>query len=162
MSNPISKGIFASLVEAIQMTILCSTCQNPFVKYQNARRCKACAQAYQNKYRKERYAQDPAYRSKVKEKSSAYQRQNPKSKLKSVLKAYGLTLSGYENLLQLQGGVCKVCSRSPDENKRLEIDHDHATGRVRGLLCGLCNKGLGLFQDSPEILSKALQYLKEK
>lgn len=53
--------------------------------------------------------------------------------------------------------VCRICGSS----KRLHIDHDHTTGKVRGLLCHYCNIGIGMFKDKQELLEKAIQYLKD-
>ena len=75
-----------------------------------------------------------------------------------VLKKYGLTEAGYTELLARQAGVCAICGRPPVK-RMLAIDHDHATGRVRGLLCGGCNQGLGHFQDDPACLLAAASYL---
>jgi len=54
-----------------------------------------------------------------------------------------------------------MCGRTPEEEGRaLAIDHDHTTGVVRGTLCHRCNKGIGLLQDSPELLQAGIEYLK--
>lgn len=80
---------------------------------------------------------------------------------------YGLTLSAERALLAAQQGLCAICGR-PDggsqnaQSDRVaahELDVDHTTGEVRGLLCGLCNRALGAFNDSPEKLRKAAAYL---
>ena len=65
----------------------------------------------------------------------------------------------YAHRLAAQGGVCAICSRT-DERLSLARDHCHRTGAWRGLLCGRCNKGLGLFNDSPELLMAAADYVK--
>lgn len=57
-------------------------------------------------------------------------------------KQLGLTDEGYEALLAAQGGGCAICGRPPSERRRLDTDHDHKTGRVRGLLCHRCNRAL--------------------
>lgn len=57
-----------------------------------------------------------------------------------------------------QGGVCAICE-CPDK-KRLSVDHDHQTGKIRGLLCANCNLALGNFKDDPDRLAKAIVYLK--
>ena len=75
---------------------------------------------------------------------------------------YGITLAAYDNLLAAQGGVCAICGRSPDEFKRaFAIDHDHKTGVIRGILCPDCNRGLGGFQDNPELLRRAASFLEK-
>ena len=90
---------------------------------------------------------------------------NPESIRKSYLRRhYKLTSEEYEKLFQMQQGLCAIClsPTSPDMRKqRLSIDHCHKTGKVRGLLCGNCNSGLGLFKDNLTILRTAVKYLRE-
>jgi hypothetical protein len=71
---------------------------------------------------------------------------------------FGLTPEGYMQLLAAQGEKCKICGKS--EHRRLSVDHDHVTGKLRGLLCNACNRGIGMFKDDPELLLKAIDYLK--
>lgn len=82
------------------------------------------------------------------------------------LKQYGLTPESYEELLASQGSVCAICQlpeRGVDsrtgEPRRLSVDHDHATYRVRGLLCIRCNQAIGQFADDPARLHRAIDYL---
>ncbi len=79
-----------------------------------------------------------------------------RAKLKRV---YGITPDQYDALLELQRGRCAICERPSPDGRRLHIDHDHKTKRVRGLLCHDCNRGLGIFKDSPSLLRMALVYL---
>lgn len=79
---------------------------------------------------------------------------------------YGLTRELYEEMLANQGGVCAICgcpersiTKKGGKVRALAVDHDHATGEVRGLLCGMCNNGLGNFKDNPALLESAIQYL---
>jgi len=70
-----------------------------------------------------------------------------------------LELSPYQYMLGKQDGLCAICRKTCSSGKALAIDHDHKTGVVRGLLCGKCNRGLGLFCDSKELLLNAYTYL---
>jgi hypothetical protein len=82
------------------------------------------------------------------------------SKLK---KRYGITLDEYADILAEQNGVCAICGYAPSStDKALAVDHNHITKKVRGLLCSWCNRGLGLFKDSPYLLEVAYTYLTER
>lgn len=73
---------------------------------------------------------------------------------------YGISLDDYQVLLDKQQGVCAVCKKPPQgKRKFLAVDHDHQTGKIRGLLCTTCNVGLGALQDNPDLLRAALVYL---
>lgn len=71
-------------------------------------------------------------------------------------RTYGITLQEYEALSTYQKNQCAIC-KNLSEN--LHVDHDHISGNVRGLLCGICNRALGGFRDDPEILINARDYL---
>lgn len=58
-----------------------------------------------------------------------------------------------------QSSLCAICGQTCSTGQRLCVDHDHATGKMRGLLCRKCNSGLGQFGDDPEMLRAALSYL---
>ena len=74
---------------------------------------------------------------------------------------YGIDLDNYNKLFELQNGRCAIClsDKVLGQGKFLHVDHDHKTGKVRGLLCNSCNFGLGSFKDNPEFLKKAIEYL---
>ncbi len=80
-------------------------------------------------------------------------------------KHFGISVEQYEEFMRRQAGCCAICLQPPDEAKghknkpRLHVDHDHKTGRVRGLLCNSCNAGLGYFRDDIELLLSAADYL---
>lgn len=85
---------------------------------------------------------------------SAYQRVN---KLKNQ---YNLTPEEAILLTSYQSGVCAICKRPPKEaGKELAIDHDHKTGLIRGRLCWLCNRILGIGKDNPILFKAAYEYL---
>jgi hypothetical protein len=77
---------------------------------------------------------------------------------KSRLKKYGLTEESYQELFEKQSGLCAICAQPHP----LEIDHNHETDQVRGLLCGRCNKAIGLLLDKPDLAKRAMLYLSER
>lgn len=86
---------------------------------------------------------------------------NRNSQLKYL---YGISSEDYENMAKKQNYVCAICNevrvtKRKLINQNLYVDHDHETGRVRGLLCHYCNLGLGKFQDSVSLLKSAINYL---
>lgn len=102
---------------------------------------------------------------------------NPDKALDSLLRRrYGITLDEYNALLAEQGGVCAICGEPPriysspggrrrqgrQVRPRLVVDHDHTTGKVRGLLCHPCNSGIGNLKDDVATVRAALDYLERK
>ena len=84
---------------------------------------------------------------------------------KYKLKEYGLTLESFDALLLQQNGQCKICDRvlnTGEVDSVANVDHCHKTGIVRGILCFVCNTGLGKFKDSPELLGRAKKYLEDR
>lgn len=75
---------------------------------------------------------------------------------------YGITLADFERMNDAVGSACEICGEACQSGRRLAVDHDHVTGAVRGLLCGNCNRGLGMFRDRPELLVAAAEYLGER
>ena len=79
-------------------------------------------------------------------------------------RTYGITIERYNEMLAAQDGVCAICAK-PESNEirgkvvSLAVDHCHKTGAIRALLCSNCNRGLGLFNDDPELLAKAQRYV---
>lgn len=74
-------------------------------------------------------------------------------------KNFGISVEQYDEMLIRQNGVCAICKTPCKSGRRLAVDHDHKTGQVRSLLCSNCNRGLGCFQDNPDLLREAAQYL---
>ena len=80
----------------------------------------------------------------------------------SLKSRYGITLEEYKILLKEQKSKCAICGSEETRRKgteNLAVDHDHETGKIRGLLCHKCNRGIGFLQDSTEVLKKAIIYL---
>ena len=77
---------------------------------------------------------------------------------------YGISMVDYNEMVFSQNGECAICKKKPNQegakiNRVLHIDHCHSTGTVRGLLCGACNRALGLFRDDKKTIENALNYL---
>jgi ribosomal protein S14 len=83
------------------------------------------------------------------------------------LKQYSMTIEEFEAMSILQNNQCLICGNENSISRhgtpmKLAVDHNHKTGKVRGLLCTWCNLGLGKFRDDVELLQKAIDYLNEK
>jgi hypothetical protein len=76
-------------------------------------------------------------------------------------RTYGITPADYNKMLAAQNGACAICHGSPGV-RRLDVDHCHDTGEVRGLLCSACNTSLGKLNDDPMLLHLAAHYLLER
>lgn len=74
---------------------------------------------------------------------------------------YGLTIETYKQMLEQQHYVCAICKRG-ETLGNLVVDHEHESGSVRALLCHACNLGLGKFDDDPELLERAAQYVRNR
>jgi hypothetical protein len=108
-------------------------------------------------------------RADVREKKNAVRRveNNPARRevnRRAALQRYGVTIDQYDAMLTEQDGRCRICGDPPDPNgkraaSRLHVDHDHVTGKVRGLLCLSCNVGVGHFRDDLERLRAAVAYI---
>lgn len=75
------------------------------------------------------------------------------------LRFYGLNQADVDRMLADQDGRCAICRKDRAETGPLQVDHDHVTGVVRGMLCGQCNRGLGQLGDTAEALQRAVDYL---
>lgn len=104
--------------------------------------CKACKQIGINKWQQQN----------VEAKAAIHRRHKLKSN-------YGITLEDYNALLKRQGGLCAICQEECKTHAVLSVDHDHVSGRIRGLLCARCNQMIGLARDRTDILVSALRYL---
>lgn len=113
--------------------------------------CKPCHTAGNMQATKDRKQRDPSY----------IRLQTRKSLNRKYKKRYGITRDDiYGKLLVDQDGKCAICYRSHDQEKKcFAVDHDHATGQIRSLLCERCNRAIGLLQDNSIILRRAAEYL---
>ena len=112
--------------------------------------CKACRRPVEKAWRVTNGKQVADYNRGYYKANATYQK----------VSRYGLSVDEYEAMLSAQNGVCKICQK-PQEGKALAIDHDHKTGKVRGLLCETCNRGIGCLQDDPALLRSAISYIED-
>lgn len=150
-------------------TTNCKTCQLSFKK-KRADNCfcsKACRDrdSYQNNRTKAIKAATDRIKCPKKRKS------HNKSQLKwahsnfekrknaDLKRKYDISLEDYKTMMESQDGKCAICTKKHDS---LHVDHDHSTGKIRGLLCQTCNMALGLMKDNITSLLKAVEYLSEK
>lgn len=105
---------------------------------------------------------DVCRKKQIREATKVY-RTKPENRAKAanqkLIAKYGITLIEREQLFEAQEGLCAICQKPLTEGQ-VDVDHDHLTGKVRGLLHNACNQGLGYFQDSIETLQAAIDYLK--
>lgn len=117
---------------------------------------------YSQKYIKQNPGYGKKYHEKYKvkhnEDSIEYYRNHKKLYKGYNLKKYGLTVEEYEKLYQQQNGKCAICYQKYEV---LAVDHDHKTGKIRGLLCRKCNMILGAMNDNPQIYLNILKYLED-
>lgn len=83
------------------------------------------------------------------------------SKKYRIKKDYGLTMEQVDRIRQIQDNKCAICTTEFPDKYKVQIDHCHTTGKVRGLLCIECNWMLGKAKDDPVILTNAIEYLNE-
>ena len=116
--------------------------------------CRTCAKARARAFGKR-------HKAEISAKNKAW-RQTPEGQRATrhadYMKHYGITLEQYEDMLANQEGVCAISGQSPSET-RLHVDHDHATNQIRQLLHSDINTAIGLFQENPEWLRKAADYI---
>jgi hypothetical protein len=117
--------------------------------------CQSCGKDISDRRRDTKWCSDACSRAGRPQHREIVQR----SKLKTQ---YGMTLDDYDAMLERQGGGCAICGTTEirGNGKRQSIDHCHDSNRVRGILCGNCNRGLGYFDHDPDVLAAAANYLK--
>ena len=120
---------------------------------------------YGNKNRKEILEKKRIYSATHKEDRKEYLKKYKKENRRTILNTdmkrhYGVGIEAYDYFFNKQNGLCAICGLPPGK-KGFHIDHDHKTGKIRGLLCVCCNLGLGGFRDNPNILQNAIKYLEK-
>lgn len=136
---------------------------NADVRTRKAQKDKEWRQANADSIRERMRRWDSENREKVRAYHLKYYYADPekarRKREKQKLRQYGLTPEQYAEMLAKQGGVCAICHLVCSTGRKLAVDHDPETGRVRGLLCTNCNQGIGKFHDDIEKLQAAILYL---
>lgn len=130
--------------------------ENIYINARGFRSCLTCRKIKDQLYRKNN-------REKIKEDMKKWKLKNPEKYQLGVLRRslktrYGITLEQYNGMIEKQHNLCAICNKN-NKKQRLSVDHDHQTGKVRGLLCNHCNNILGLWNDDIKILQSAINYL---
>ena len=113
------------------------------------------------KYRRDRHADRDDVRAKAREYYELNKVHiNAERRRRHIEVRYGLTLGAFDAMLESQNGCCAICHSDSPGKTTWYVDHDHITGRLRGLLCNLCNSGLGYFRDNQDFLLSAVEYLR--
>lgn len=116
-------------------------------KDKKAHRCKECACFWSRFHHARRMKEEPEYK---KQKRAAY-----------IKNQHGISLQEYENRVAQQKYACAICGvKLSTDGHNTHLDHCHKTGNLRAILCTNCNRGLGHFQDSPDLLEIAAKYLR--
>jgi len=114
---------------------------------------------------KERRRKDPKVAQAISEYQARYRRTNAETlRHKERERKFGITRKEYAELYHSQNGVCAICHQPETATRKgvvkaLAVDHDHKTGKIRGLLCSDCNTGIGKLKDDPKIFESAIRYL---
>ncbi len=104
--------------------------------------CKECTKSYNREY--------------VRNNPERNRERQSRNRIKAK---YGITWQDRDRMVEVQEGRCAICRDPFPDAKGTHIDHCHASGKVREILCGLCNVGLGSFRDNPDLLRAAAEYL---
>jgi hypothetical protein len=130
-------------------------------KAENRERDSAYAKRRHAEHREERCAATRKWYWANREKARAYKRSDRYKAYywEKNLGKFGLTLDSYHALLEKQGDKCACCGTSYHGGRQFNVDHDHETGKVRGLLCNRCNLGLGYLDDNLAGVQRAMAYL---
>jgi hypothetical protein len=138
----------------------CSACGET-LRYASNRKCVCCS----NKVKHVPKA-TPKARAANRRHQAAYRAKNPEQHREALReyklrRSYGLTPECYAALLAEQGGCCAICgSADCSSGRKMAVDHCHKTNKIRGILCGSCNRAIGGLKDDPELIDKAAAYVR--
>lgn len=141
---------------------LCKDCHNKYLReYRQKNRDKLLE--YKRQYRAENDDKIKNYRRLTRERTKEWNKEyyilnKDRIRFYSIKRKYNLTKTEYLHLVDIQEGLCAICKKL-DKDGMLNVDHNHQTGKVRGLLCGLCNAFIGRIDDNAFIAKTLIDYL---
>ncbi|WP_082903757.1 endonuclease VII domain-containing protein [Devosia elaeis] len=91
----------------------------------------------------------------------ARERRKERAKELRLVREYGITSEGRDSLAASQGNRCAICEEPFNDLRSMHVDHCHDTGKVRGILCSLCNQAIGLLKENASVIRKAADYVQE-
>jgi hypothetical protein len=101
-------------------------------------------------------------REKLRAQSKEYRKTHKQEERnRSIKRFHGLSPEEYESILNSQGGVCAICQKDQWNSKGPNVDHDHLTGNIRGILCNGCNTALGLIKENSDTAIAMAEYIKK-
>lgn len=132
------------------------TAENVYITPKSGRRqCVTCKMAYS-----EKYVHEPQ---KARDNQKRFRERHPEKVAHGLrmaqIRRKGITIEQHAAMLSAQNGLCAICKGPPPAHRSLDVDHCHATNKVRGLLCSSCNVALGHFRDDIALLNEAQIYL---
>lgn len=137
---------------------ICKTCKvnKSKTEFYNRRGvCKSCDQARSKAWKAKN-------KDRKRETDASWYQKNKERVHNAGMTKYGITTEQYNAMLIAQNHSCKLCKKHESQFvRKLAVDHCHKTGKVRGLLCNYCNRGLGFFRDNTETLKAAILFLEE-
>lgn len=157
------------------LTLICSVCKKEKIKSEYTKdeqkscspRCRGCRCKYRKSFRSLNKEHVNEQNKEYKSKHSSKKKAKITSRKWFLSRHYGMSEIDYHNMSNKQNGTCAIClkpetvfDRRQGCTRNLSIDHCHLTGKIRGLLCTKCNKGLGCFNDNQDLLNVAISYLR--
>ena len=162
------------MIESVEIK-KCSGCRKSHTE--QGKNCLPCKEKSHTWYlnNKERHAEngrkyrerDPErFKALSRERTKRYCRRHPErirqaNRIQKLRTEFGISVHEYEEMNIRQGGLCAICKQTNASGKRLGVDHDHKTGKIRELLCSLCNTAIGELREDPDILRAAIAYLEK-
>lgn len=156
-----------SMVEATEKTCLTCKKEKPLSEFTSDKQkktgltpyCKECCAIASRRYYENHKEQYAKAHKEWREKNPQW-KPNPRGRNATLKCRYNISESDYNDMFIEQGGRCAICGKHQSKcYKTLHVDHCHETDKVRGLLCGKCNRGLGMFSDSISLFHNVIKYL---